>query len=47
MYLRFNLLRGFLDADEYEQEIRCLKGYLSTQQAAHWQEFLSAWGRSV
>lgn len=43
MYLRFNLMRGFLDADEYEQEIRRLKSYLQNQDAAHWREFLSAW----
>lgn len=46
MYLRFSLLRGSLNADEYEQEIRCLKAYLNGLQAPHWQEFLAAWGRS-
>lgn len=45
MYLRFQLMRGFLNADEYEYEIRYLKGYLMQQAGSHWKEFLSAWGR--
>ncbi|MDF7675451.1 3'-5' exonuclease [Neisseriaceae bacterium ESL0693] len=45
MYLRFQLMRGVLDADEYEQEIRNLKHYLQQQTGAHWAEFLAAWGR--
>ncbi|MDO4878306.1 MAG: 3'-5' exonuclease [Neisseria sp.] len=44
MYLRFRLMSGALDADEYEQEIRRLKTYLQAQpDAAHWREFLAAW----
>lgn len=44
MYLRFRLMSGALDGDEYEQEIRILRNYLKTQEdAAHWREFLAAW----
>lgn len=43
MYLRFNLMRGLLDADEYEQEIRKVRTYISNQPQAHWQEFIAAW----
>ena len=45
MYLRFDLMRGFLDGDGYEQEIRRLKHYLQQQTQPHWQEFMAAWGR--
>ena len=46
MYLRFRLMSGALDGDEYEQEIRRLKNYLQTlaDGQEHWREFLAAWG---
>ncbi|WP_049261055.1 3'-5' exonuclease [Neisseria bacilliformis] len=45
MYLRFCLMGGAMDADEYEQEIRRLKNYLTGLAGEqHWQEFLAAWG---
>ncbi len=46
MYLRFRLMSGALDGDEYEQEIRRLKKYLQTlaDGQEHWREFLAAWG---
>ena len=44
MFQRFRLMSGAADADEYEMEIRRLKGYLKTQEdKMHWQEFLAAW----
>lgn len=43
MYLRFQLIRGHLDADEYQLEINRLKEYLSPQTSQHWQEFCAAW----
>lgn len=44
MYLRFQLMSGALDADEYEMEIKRLKGYLKTMaDKPHWQAFLDAW----
>ena len=45
MYLRFRLITGALDGDEYEQEIKRVKTYLHAQAAdkLHWQEFVAAW----
>ena len=45
MYLRFRLLGGALDADEYEQEIKRLKHYLHAlaEEKPHWAEFVAAW----
>lgn len=44
MYLRFCLMKGSLDADEYDQEIRLMKQYLSTKSSMpHWEEFLAQW----
>ena len=45
MYLRFRLMNGALDADEYEVEIKRLKGYLKQLAAEkpHWAEFTEAW----
>ena len=45
MYLRFRLMTGALDGDEYEQEIKRVKTYLHAQAAdkLHWQEFVAAW----
>ncbi len=45
MYLRFRMMSGALDADEYELEIKRMKGYLKTlaEEKAHWAEFCAAW----
>lgn len=43
MYLRFQLIRGHLDADEYQLEINRMKDYLTPQTSQHWQEFRAAW----
>lgn len=44
MFQRFRLMSGAADADEYEVEIKRLKGYLKALEGkAHWQEFLEAW----
>lgn len=45
MYLRFRLMSGVADADEYEAEVRRLKGYLSGMagQKQHWAEFVAQW----
>lgn len=45
MYLRFRLMSGALDADEYEIEIKRLKTYLKAQaeHKNHWAEFMAAW----
>jgi len=43
MYLRFQLLRGVFDAQQYQREIELLRGTLAKSSEAHWREFLEAW----
>jgi len=45
MFLRFRLMSGALDADEYEVEVKRLKHYLTgqAQDKQHWNEFVAAW----
>ena len=45
MYLRFRLMSGALDGDEYEQEIRRLINYLKSlvEEKPYWAEFCAAW----
>ncbi len=43
MYLRFQLLRGVFDAEQYRRELELLRGTLAKSDEAHWREFLEAW----
>ena len=45
MYMRFRMMSGALDADEYEVEIKRIKHYLAVQaeEKQHWAEFVAAW----
>jgi predicted PolB exonuclease-like 3'-5' exonuclease len=43
MYLRFQLLRGVFDAEQYRREVELLRGTLAKSAEAHWREFLEAW----
>ena len=43
VYLRFQLLRGVLDAAQYQREIELLRGTLAKSAETHWREFLEAW----
>ena len=46
MYLRFELMRGALDGDEYANEINLVEQFLRDNNAKqHWREFLTAWGK--
>lgn len=46
MYLRFELMRGALDGDEYANEINLVEQFLRhNADKQHWQEFLAAWGK--
>ncbi|MBR7002534.1 MAG: 3'-5' exonuclease, partial [Neisseriaceae bacterium] len=46
MYLRFELMRGALDADEYANEIKLVEQFLrDNADKPHWQAFLRAWGK--
>lgn len=44
VYLRFLLMRGQLDAAAHAAELERARGFLVQSGAAHWQEFLAAWG---
>lgn len=44
VYLRFELMRGMLLSNAYEQRITELRDYLLKQDKAHFSEFLDAWG---
>ena len=43
IYLRFELMRGTLDRDQYEQEIARAREKIEGADGPHWQEFLAAW----
>lgn len=43
VYLRFQLMRGQLNAQTYAEEISLVRSTLSSYSASHWQEFLAAW----
>ena len=43
VFLRFQLMRGTLTRDQYEQEIALVRGSLAGIDAAHWVQFLGAW----
>jgi len=45
VYLRFQLLRGMLTAEQYELEIAFAYDTLARSTASHWQEFIDAWQR--
>ena len=43
VYLRFQLLRGQLNAEHYQQECALVRSQLQSLDQAHWREFLEAW----
>lgn len=43
VYLRFELMRGKLTREQYQQECLRLRDYLQKENKAHFNEFLSAW----
>lgn len=46
VYLRFELMRGKLNADEYAASIKRVKQYLHDENRSHFTEFLEAWQAS-
>lgn len=46
VFLRFQLLRGELDATGYEQELTLLRDYLKAEGHPHFQSFLEAWEKA-
>ena len=43
LFQRFQLIRGAIDATEYEREIAVFHAFLEAQSAPHWREFADAW----
>jgi predicted PolB exonuclease-like 3'-5' exonuclease len=43
VYLRFQLMRGQLTQQAYEEEVALIKTTLEGYGASHWQEYLAAW----
>ncbi len=43
VYLRFELMRGMLMPQQYEQRLEALRDYLQQQHLGHLDEFLEAW----
>ena len=43
VFLKFQLMRGLLNAESYQQEIHLVRETLASYSAPHWKEFLAAW----
>jgi predicted PolB exonuclease-like 3'-5' exonuclease len=43
VFLRFQHMRGLLNAEAYQLEITLVRETLSSYSGSHWQEFLAAW----
>ncbi len=43
VYLRFELMRGVIQQDHYQQELQLIRQTLAQLDAPHWQQFLAAW----
>ncbi len=43
VYVRFQKMRGFLDAAAYDEEIAVVRQQLAALDAPHWRAFLAAW----
>lgn len=45
VYLRFQLMRGILNHEQYEQECDLVRSTLQKSDEPHWREFLSRWSK--
>ncbi len=43
IYLRFQLMRGYLSAEEHAAEVAQVRSFLAASAATHWAEFAKAW----
>jgi predicted PolB exonuclease-like 3'-5' exonuclease len=43
LFLRFQLIRGVLNPDEYAREVALFRGFVEAQAAPHWRAFGEAW----
>ena len=46
VFLRFELLRGHLDIQQYEQECELVRTTLAAENKPHLNEFLTAWNEA-
>ncbi|PKO52681.1 MAG: 3'-5' exonuclease, partial [Betaproteobacteria bacterium HGW-Betaproteobacteria-2] len=44
VFLRFQLMRGLLTKQRYDEEVQLVRDTLQGYGLPHWQEFLAAWG---
>ncbi len=47
VYLRFQLMRGHLSREGYDEELERVRSYLSGNPAPHWREFLAEWPEGI
>ena len=45
VFLRFQLMRGALPPDKYQQEVALVRATLEKSSEPHWKEFLDIWGQ--
>jgi predicted PolB exonuclease-like 3'-5' exonuclease len=43
VYLRYQLIRGAINADRYDQEVKTARDHIEGLTGEHWQQFLAAW----
>jgi hypothetical protein len=43
VFLRFQLIRGLLDKEQYDKELKLVRDTLAKSGEAHWREFASRW----
>jgi len=43
LFQRFQLIRGIIDAGQYDREVALFRDWLSAQAGPHWKEFAAAW----
>jgi predicted PolB exonuclease-like 3'-5' exonuclease len=43
LFQRFQLIRGVIDAGQYDREVALFRDWLSAQAGPHWKEFAAAW----
>jgi 3'-5' exonuclease len=46
LYLRFQLIRGAINADAYEKDLQLFRAFLAAQDAPHWKAFAAAWSKN-
>jgi 3'-5' exonuclease len=43
LFQRFQLIRGLINKDAYDQELALFRSFLAEQSSPHWKEFAAAW----